>query len=137
MRTNEEIVRELYSDAEGKSLNLDKFVAAFARDGYMLDVPSENKMQGQAIAASLAGFTAAFPDIHRELEHVYVVGDTVIVELRIQGTHDGALGDLPPTGRKIDVPCCDVFRLQDGKVVAFNCYNMANMLQKQLGMSGG
>jgi ketosteroid isomerase-like protein len=133
MRTNEAIVRDLYAAAEGNALDLDRFVAAFADDGYMLDVPSENRMQGRAMATSLAGFTAAFPDIHRELLAVYATGDTVIAELRIQGTHLGPLGELAPTGKKTDVPCCDVFRLKDGKVVAFHCYNMPTIMQKQLG----
>lgn len=134
MRTNEEIIRQLYVVAEGNSLHLDQFVAAFAEDGYMLDVPAQNRLQGQAMATSLAGLTSAFPDIHRELLAVYVTGDTVIVELRIQGTHLAPLGELPATGKKIDVPCCDVFRLKDGKVVAFHCYNMPNIMQKQLAM---
>ena len=132
MRTNEDIVRGLYAVAEGTSLQLDKFVAAFAEDGYMLDVPTATRLQGQAMATSLAGLTAAFPDIHRELLEVYVAGDTVVVELRIQGTHLGPLDELAPTGKKIDVPCCDVFRLKDGKVVAFHCYNMPNIMQQQL-----
>ena len=134
MHNNEDIVRGLYAAAEGNSLHLDQFVAAFATDGYMLDVPTQNRLQGQAMATSLAGLTAAFPDIHRELLHVDIAGDTVIVELKIQGTHLGPLGDLAPTGKRIDVPCCDVFRLQNGKVISFHCYNMPNIMQQQLGM---
>ena len=41
----------------------------------------------------------------------------VFVELALQGTHDGPLrlpqGILPPTGNRIDAPCCDVFRLEN------------------------
>jgi predicted ester cyclase len=134
MATNEEIVRRLYDVAEGTSLDLDAFVASFADDGYMLDVPAENKMRGQDMAVALTGLTAAFPDIHRELLDVVVMGDTIVVELLIQGTHLGALGQLAPTGKKINVPCCDVFRLKDGKVQAFHCYNMASTLLKQIGV---
>lgn len=133
MATNEDIVRRLYEVAEGASLDLDVFVASFAADGYMLDVPAEKKLQGQAMAVALTELTAAFPDIHRELLDVYVTDDTIIVELLIQGTHQGALGGMAPTGKKINVPCCDVFRLKDGKVQAFHCYNMASTLLKQIG----
>jgi ketosteroid isomerase-like protein len=134
MPTNEHIIRDLYAAAEGQSFNAERFVAAFAEDGYMLDIPTGNRLQGQAMGVSLAGLTAAFPDIHRELLDIYVAGDVVVVELRIQGTHLGALGELAATGKRIDVPCCDVFRLQDGKVTAFHCYNAASIWQAQLGL---
>ena len=132
MPSNESIVRQLYADAEGPAPDFDRFVAAFAADGYMLDVPHDTKLQGAAIGASLASLLAAFPDLHRRLLQVDVTQDAVIVELRIQGTHLGPLGDLAPTGKKIDARCCDVFRLQDGKVTAFHCYNMPTIMQQQL-----
>jgi ketosteroid isomerase-like protein len=44
---------------------------------------------------------------------------------------------LAPTGRTIDVPCCDVFHLENGKVTSFHCYNAASVMQQQLGLIGG
>jgi hypothetical protein len=62
----------------------------------------------------------------------------VIVELALQGTHKGPLempiGIIPPTGNKIDAPCCDVFRLRDGKVQSFNCYPSVTVILAQLGV---
>jgi hypothetical protein len=29
---------------------------------------------------------------------------------------------IPPSGRRMKAPCCDVFRLKSGKIQAFNCY---------------
>ena len=29
---------------------------------------------------------------------------------------------LPPTGKRMDAPCCDVFELVDGKIKRFDCY---------------
>ncbi|WP_341485878.1 hypothetical protein [Thioclava sp. GXIMD4215] len=59
-----------------------------------------------------------------------------MVELAIRGTHRGALmtptGPLAATGKVIDVPCCDVFRMKDGKVAAFHCYNAFSIMQQQL-----
>jgi hypothetical protein len=67
---------------------------------------------------------------------LYVAGNVVVVELAIRGTHTGALplpsGSLAPTGRTIDVPCCDVFHLENGKVTSFHCYNAASVMQQQL-----
>lgn len=140
MRDNETIIRELYTAAEGDLMNMETFVSAFSEDGYMTDVPAGATVRGQTIGDYIGALSKAFPDIHRELFDVYVAGDVVTVELAIQGTHTGDLslpsGVLAPTGRTIDVPCCDVFRLKDGKVTSFHCYNTASVMQQQLGLGG-
>jgi ketosteroid isomerase-like protein len=117
MATNEEIVREVYAAAEGAHLDTDKFVSLFHEDGYFLDESSEMKWVGSEVRQPVAGLFRAFPDVHRELLRFYVTGDVVIVELKIQGTHLGDLqtagGVLSPTGKKADIPCCDVFHIRD------------------------
>ena len=64
-------------------------------------------------------------------------GNVVIVEHRIRGTHDGELAvgskTVAPTGKAIDVPSADIFRLENGKIVAFNCYSLPSVMQQQLG----
>lgn len=138
MSTNEEIIRELYAVAEGPRLDLDRFAALFAEDGYFLDMASGQKWTGAEIRQPLEGLASTFPDFHRELLQVYSAADGVIVvELRLQGTH---AGDFPPpggvlhaTGKRFDVPCCDVFVLEEGKVKAFHCYNMRSVWLEQLG----
>lgn len=140
MRENETIIRELYALAEGDRMDMETFVSAFSDDGYMTDVPARATLRGKAIGDYLGVLTAAFPDIHRELFGLYVVGDVVVVELAIRGTHKGTLslpsGDLAPTGRTVDVPCCDVFQLENGKITSFHCYNAASVMQQQLGIAG-
>jgi ketosteroid isomerase-like protein len=141
MHTNEVIIRELYAVAEGDRMDMEAFVAAFGDDGTMTDIPAGATLRGKAIGDYLGALTEAFPDIHRELFSIDVMGDVVVVELAIQGTHTGPLslpsGTLAPTGRTIDVPCCDVFRLKNGTVTSFHCYNAASVMQQQLGIAGG
>lgn len=141
MHDNEAIIRALYAVAEGDRLDMAAFVAAFADDGTMTDIPAGATLRGRAIGDYLAALTDAFPDIHRELFSLDVMGDLVVVELAIRGTHTGPLsrpsGTLAPTGRTVDVPCCDVFRLRDSKVASFHCYNAASVMHEQLGLAGG
>ena len=103
----------------------------------MYDIPSGTKFRGKAIGDSIAALASAFPDVHRELLSIYVAENVVVVELRIRGTHKGelALGSktIAPTGMAIDVPCIDVFTSR-GKVISFNCYNSASVMQQQLGL---
>jgi ketosteroid isomerase-like protein len=83
-------------------------------------------------------YAAAFPDMHRELYHMYFMDDVVVVELSLNGTHRGDLvlpaGTIPPTGKVMKAPCCDVFHLVDGKVTSFDCYVAVPILLEQLGV---
>ena len=49
MPPNEEMIRELYRVAEGASMDLDRFVALFADDGYFLDMASGQKWTGAEV----------------------------------------------------------------------------------------
>ena len=137
MLDNEKFIRKLYTYAEGQGLDTEKFVSMFSDEGYMLDMASGMKFRGQAIGDSIAGLARAFPDVHRELLDFYVTENVVVVELAIRGTHKGelALGSktIAPTGKAIDVPCCDVFHVESGKVISFHCYNLPSAMLQQLG----
>jgi ketosteroid isomerase-like protein len=136
MVNNEKIVRELYAAAEGSGKDIAKLVSFFSDEGYMCDIPSGLKLHGPAIGDAIDAFARAFPDVHRELFNIYVAENVVVVELAIRGTHKGELtlasGTVAPTGKAIDVPCCDVFHVESGKVVSFHCYNAASVMQQQL-----
>lgn len=137
MTTNEEIINELYAVAEGDTRDASRFASLFHDDGYFEDESSGMRLYGRDVGQLIEAVAGAFPDMHRERLRTYTAGDTVVVELRLQGTHAGDFhtgeGVLPPTGRTFDVPCCDVFRLSDGKVEAFHCYNQLSVWLKQLG----
>lgn len=139
MATNEDIIRQVYAAAESKTVQPDLFVSLFADDGYFLDMATGSKWVGKDLAEPIQGFASIFPDLHRELLDFYSTdGGVVVVELKLQGTHKGDLplqgGVLAPTGKVFDVPCCDVFRLENGKVKAFHCYNMKSIWLDQLGV---
>lgn len=135
--TNVEIIRQLYAVAEGADRDADTFASLFHDDGYFEDMSSGMRLYGRDVGQLIHAVSAAFPDMHRNLLRTYDSGDSIIVELKLQGTHSGnfRIGDsvLPPTGRAFDVPCCDVFRLRAGKVAAFHCYNQLSVWLEQLG----
>jgi hypothetical protein len=135
---NEQSVRKLYSFAEANAKNTAKFVSMFTDDGYFYDVGAGKKYFGSEIGLTVDVYAAAFPDMHRELYAIHSFGDHVLVELSLNGTHKGDLvlpaGTISPTGKKISAPCCDVFRLKDGKVISFHCYVAVPILLEQLGV---
>jgi ketosteroid isomerase-like protein len=80
------------------------------------------------------------PDMHREIYTSWTLGDVVFVELALQGTHKGPLkmaeGVIPATGKRMDAPCFDVFRLVNGKIASFHCYPSGTVVLSQLGVFG-
>lgn len=140
MNDNEQIIRSLYAAAEAKAKDTELFVSLFADGGYFYDVSAGVKYYGADIGNTVDVYASAFPDMHRELYDLHVIGDVVVVELSLNGTHQGALpfpaGVLLPTGKEIHAPCCDVFHLKDGKVTSFHCYVAVPILLGQLGVLG-
>jgi ketosteroid isomerase-like protein len=133
---NEKIVRDAYQIAEVK--DLPGWIGCFAEDGTFIDESIGVTYRGKEIGWPVENYARAFPDMHRELYRFFVTGNTVIVELALQGTHKGPLalpfGIIPPTGKRMDAPCCDVFRLKDGKIQSFNCYPSGTVIMAQLGV---
>jgi ketosteroid isomerase-like protein len=128
---NEHIIRNGYRLAEIKDVL--GWVNIFTKDGSFTDESVGVTYRGpKELARALELYAKAFPDLHRELHHVHETGDTVIVELSLQGTHKGPLdlptGVIPATNTKIDARCCDVFRLSNGRVQSFHCYPSATIL---------
>ena len=136
---NEQVVRQAYKIAEDKDLK--EWVAAFTDDGTFTDESIGVTYRGpDGLPEQVENYARAFPDMHRELYQLYVSGDIVVVQLALQGTHLGPLhlpaGALPPTGKRMDVPCCDVFALADGKIKRFDCYPEGSVILTQLGVIG-
>ena len=137
---NEQVVRQLYYFAEASSKDTAKFMSLFAEGGSFYDISAGKKYYGADIGRTVDIYASAFPDMHRELGNFYFYDNAVIVELSLNGTHNGDLvlpiGTIPPTKKKIHAPCCDAFRLTDGKVTSFDCYLVASVLLEQLGVLG-
>ena len=135
---NEQVIRTLYALADGKSKDTPQFVSQFADGGYFYDVAAGKKYFGADIGYTVDVYAKAFPDMHRELYELYSRDDLVVVELSLNGTHQGDLvlpkGTIPPTGKTVKAPCCDVFHLKNGKVESFHCYVAVPILLEQLGV---
>ena len=138
MLDHEKFIRKAYTYVEGQGLDTQKFVSMFSDEGYMLDMASGTKVRGKAIGESIARLASAFPDLHRELLSIDIAENVVVVEIAIRGTHKGELtlasGTLAPTGKTIDVPGCDVYHLEGGKIITFHCYYLPSIMQQQLGV---
>jgi hypothetical protein len=59
----------------------------------------------------------AFPDLHFTIEELIAEGDTVAGRLTMNGTHDGPLMSMPPTGRPVRQDHMHFVRFRDGKAI--------------------
>jgi len=98
MASNEEIIRDLYVVAEKEPK---RFRSLFTENGYWWDVPAGVKYRGDEVARAADIYSAAFPDMHRALDDLYLDGDVVVVQLSLNGTHQG---DLPSAWERSPLP---------------------------------
>jgi steroid delta-isomerase-like uncharacterized protein len=83
----------------------------------------------------LTELTTAFPDLELVPERVHHTDDAVIVEGRSVGTHRGAFLGIPPTGRRMDVRACVVYRFDGDRLTNETVYfDLATQL-RQLGLA--
>jgi predicted ester cyclase len=96
------------------SIALDEFVARDYIDG--------NPVPGQA--AGLEGakqkwamYFAGIPDLSANIEDLVAGGDRVVIRFTAEGTHQGTLLGVPPTGKRLWVTAISIYRLVEGKIV--------------------
>jgi ketosteroid isomerase-like protein len=92
----------------------------------------------EACAAFFGSWFAAFPDARVDVQAVHFVDDVAVEEGTFSGTQNGVLrgpaGDIPPTGRPVEVDYIQVLRFRDGKHISFNLmFDRLTMLE-QLGL---
>jgi steroid delta-isomerase-like uncharacterized protein len=96
-------------------------------DGQRLEGPEAGVEVTQA-------FISAFPDERLEVQRMHVADKVVVAELTVSGTHRGELMGLAATGRRMELPVCNVMEVRDGKIYAERAYMDMAHLMKQLGV---
>ena len=92
---NEAIVPKPYQTAEGNVQHIPGWIGSFTEDGVFNNVTGEESYRGEHLKHVVITFAKMFPDVHRELHRVNVLGDVVAIELSIQGTFRGPM-ETPP-----------------------------------------
>jgi steroid delta-isomerase-like uncharacterized protein len=92
-----------------------------------------------AIRQYLAGFDAAFPEAHFDIEHVVEAGGVVGVEGVYQGTHEGPLGlpdgtSIPATGKTLHTPFATWLTVAGGRITSHRPYwDVAGFMAQLMG----
>lgn len=119
--------------------DLDRVEELAADDFELLDVATGEIFRGKEGARRNAeGWFTPFPDVELEIVNLVASGDWEIFEGIGRGPHTGPLvtpeGEIPPTGRNVELRFCSVAQVRDGKFVkARDYYDIATIMQ-QLGL---
>jgi steroid delta-isomerase-like uncharacterized protein len=61
-------------------------------------------------------FRSAIPDLKMVVEDMIAEGDKVVLRYTLEGTHEGELFGIPPSGRQLSIKSISVERVSDGKI---------------------
>lgn len=62
------------------------------------------------------GFFESFPDATATTEHLVAEGELVVVRWTVEGTHEGELSGIEPTGREVEYEEWAMYRVEDGAI---------------------
>lgn len=110
-------------------------------DQYMTDDFVDHQMDPsikttgiQSVKDLLAMYHTAFPDIKQEILGMATKGDRTYFQVHLTGTNSGPWGEMPATGKVMDVMGCDVIRFENGKAAEHWGYTEEAKMMMQLGM---
>jgi steroid delta-isomerase-like uncharacterized protein len=110
-----EAAKGLHAAVEKKSEA--DFLALVSDDFVYEGVVGFDQIKGKADTKKFfGGLTKAFPDIKFSPSAAWAIGDYVIVEYQMSGTHKAALGTVPASKKPVNVHLVDVAQIKDGKV---------------------
>lgn len=106
----------------------------------VLVVPGDMTVKGtQAIKEYNKNWITAFPDAKIETKTIFAMGKQVAIDAVFTGTHNGTLktpmGDLQPTGRKVNGQFLEVFEVDRGLIKNAHLIFDQVQLMTQLGMA--
>ncbi len=119
-----------------------RYERCFASSVVTLEPDEKDPILGQKLLTDrVTKYVSAFPDLRLAKERLFGTadGEWVVLNSTFNGTHRGSL-TLPdgtvvaPTGRKISVHGCSVFRIQGGKIREFIGYYDQVEMFSQLGL---
>lgn len=89
----------------------------------------------EGLEAFIRWLDGGFPDFQLTITDLLASEEIVMDEVMFTGTHDGNLGGLPPTGRKIGIKLMTKIRIEDGRVQEQRVYLDQQEFASQLGLT--
>jgi predicted ester cyclase len=104
-----------------------------AEDAVFIDMTSGEETKGrEAIGQMLHYIYHIAFDARATIRNTIITEDKAILEATFEGTHIGEFAGLQPTNRKVSVPLCVSYDLENGLVKQGRVYMLTDVMMKQL-----
>ena len=70
----------------------------------------------EGVKAIVSMFRSGMPDLRVTIDDMIAEGDKVATRYTVEGTHEGELFGVPPTGRRPSIESSTVEQVSDGKI---------------------
>ncbi|MBA3539722.1 MAG: ester cyclase [Deltaproteobacteria bacterium] len=112
-------------------------MAFYADDAVEADQAGSKDHKGKKdIEAGTSVLLKGFSDFKIESQQAFAAGDYVVTLGAFTGTHDGPLGPLKATGKKVNGSFAEIFKLKDGKITEVWRFRNGMTMAAQLGLMG-
>ena len=131
---NKAVVRRFLEEVFGGG-NLELADELFAPDYVLHDPSVPGEVRGpEGMKQYMSMYRSAYPDTNFTIEDQIAVGDEVVTRWTGQGTHQGELLGIPPTGERVTVTGIEFDRVSGGRIEeTWVSYDALGMMQ-QLGV---
>jgi steroid delta-isomerase-like uncharacterized protein len=137
---SEDLIRAAREEIEAFNAgDWDRLAAGVTDDTTHEEAATGRSVRGRDALVELnRGWKEAFPDATGTVTDAFACGDRVALSITWEGTQSGPLhlaegGQIPPTGKRVTVQACQVFRIADGKIAESAHYFDALGMLEQLG----
>lgn len=83
----------------------------------------------------MRAITTSFPDFQADVQEMLASDDRVMYEVTLSGTHEGEFAGIPPTGRDVELPAMESYRVADGAIQEHRTYYDRLEFLNQLGLT--
>jgi steroid delta-isomerase-like uncharacterized protein len=117
----------------------DRVRAALAPEVVYDELATHRKAKGvDEVLTNWKGWATALPDSRATFRSEMASGNTAVLEVTWTGTHNGPLqtpnGEIPPTGKKIEIRACQVVEVANDRVKSIRQYFDMGTLLEQIGV---
>jgi steroid delta-isomerase-like uncharacterized protein len=103
--------------SEGSLESLGDALQEVYADDIVMHEPDEDVRGIEGLKQYVSMIRSALPDLHLTLEDDIAEGNKVVSRWRAQGTHQGELMGIAPTGNQVAITGITIHRIEDGKIV--------------------
>ena len=130
MTTNLATYAETINEA-WNSHDIEKVLSFYSPEYVGDDIGQASLLHGHdGLRAMLENYWSAFPDLRFKVVSTLVEGDRLVIVWVGEGTHQGTIMNIPPTGHKVEARGVSIIEVQNGLVVRGQyIWDLAGMLR--------